>query len=700
MDNNNNNFDPVTGAPINNDDAPKFDPITGAPINSDDAPKFDPMTGAPINDMAQPEEPIVSLQATPKKKSKIPVIAGCAVGGIAVAGIAAACVIKFVPSVNNWFNLKTKEPDEYFADAESKYFEDNAKKIGEQFKISSDVYSNILESVSSASDVTELKLPEQACTITVGASMDAEAIIDLANAVSSLSGKEVLDTSGESAASAIQLLSAFKSIELSSDIKSNGNGLFSTTAKIGLNETDIVDADVIVDIENLSIYVAVPTISDKYIKYTVTQEQLDSLKSQMESSMKSDDMQKMTDAVGQASTMIEKMSENMEDIIKTYSKIIVDGIKDVDIKENEEIEICDEKFNVTEMETKVTSKDVNKIAENILEEAKDDKTIIDIAESAGVNEDEYKKALESAIDSIKDNDSDSDESMTVTSWTDSKGNVLGHKFKIEDTEMGYAAIENNDNSYASIWLTADSSEFTANLTANGKDKEEGKIVINYKSDENDIDTNINIDFSDYKVVNEEKGLVNFNSTITTDFKGLEDFCITFKNDCEDNSQKSTLGLKYKDKECMSLSVGAATSDNCKIDIPSNVLEFTGDETNMSNISKEYLLSVNLVAIKDNLKKAIDNTLVNQYIDQFAASSGLDTMNGSQTEEQASSFFNSLGGSSSDDDYYGYITDDYSTDDYSGYDFSDNELDDYTYSDDDSASDTIDYSSLDLSEYLN
>jgi hypothetical protein len=41
------------------------------------------------------------------------------------------------------------------------------------------------------------------------------------------------------------MLSSFKSIELSSDVVSNGNGLVQTTAKIGLNNSTVVDADVI-----------------------------------------------------------------------------------------------------------------------------------------------------------------------------------------------------------------------------------------------------------------------------------------------------------------------------------------------------------------------------------------------------------------------------------------------------------------------
>lgn len=49
------NFDPMTGAPINND-APKFDPMTGELINND-APKFDPMTGQPVYDQMGKKKP-------------------------------------------------------------------------------------------------------------------------------------------------------------------------------------------------------------------------------------------------------------------------------------------------------------------------------------------------------------------------------------------------------------------------------------------------------------------------------------------------------------------------------------------------------------------------------------------------------------------------------------------------------------------
>lgn len=644
---------------------------------------FDSQTGAPLNDNIAPiEEPIVTTATAPtaKKKSKAPVVAGCVVGGVAVAGIAAACVINFVPSVNNWFKLKTSKPEEYFAKAEKDYFDNNAKKIDEQLSNASDTYASFLDTFSSAKSISDLKMPTFGYNISYGITLDANSLSDITGVVSDVTGSNSLP---EGAANVMSVLSSFKSLNLSSDAKSNDNGLVQLKATLGLNDTDIINADIILDTENMGIYVALPSLSETYVKYTLTADQVDTLNKALTQSTSSEEYAQYQKQLKLATKMSENLSKNLGDMLKTYSGIVVDNIKDVKLKQNEKLNVAGEKFSVTEMTSKISNKDATKIVESVLEEAKDDSNIIDIIKDAGVDEKEYKDTIDGMLNSLDSDVTESDKKLTLTAWTDSKGNIIGHSFDFDGSSIGYASIDGNDNTYSSLWLKVSgdkSSDIVCDMVTNGSDKESGTINFSVKSDELDMsEINVKAEYKDYKVIDEKSGLANFDVTISTDVKELKDFTINIKNDSKSVDEASgKIALLYKDKEALGINVGVNKIDDTNINIPSNVIEFTtSDDANaLSSKMMQYLQTVNLVTLRDNVEKAINNSAVNTLIDQYFTTFGLDKFNGSQSVSDVATLLQTFTGikQGSDSDniiedsryYYGDLSDD----SFSDYSFSD------------------------------
>lgn len=566
-----------------------------------------------------------TISAAPVKKSKAPIIAGCAIGGVAVAGIAAACVFKFVPSANNWLALKTQEPEEYFANVEKEYFEENASKVGESFKKAATVY----ESSASSLNFEDFKLPETAATIAVGATMDADAVIDAINSIE----EDAIDTEDSDTAVVVSMLSSFKSIEISGDVISNGKGLVQTTAKIGLNNSTVVDADVIIDTQEYSVYIAVPTLSSTYLKYTVPEEVIDQLKESIESE---EFKAEYAEIMAMQEDLIKALSDNMTDILTTYSNVVVDGIKDVELDEKGELTVAGNDFNVTEMTATITADDAMGIIKDILEEAKNDDNIIEIAETAEVDKETYKEAIDELLDSLDEAEAGEGECKLV-SWATKKGELIGHKVVIEnedqEVEVGYAIIEDK-NTYASMWIAADDGEITFDMATEGDNNENGTITFNM--DVEDVDISVKAEYTDYKVIDEEKGLVNFNAKITTDFDELKDYALTLKSECEDNSCKITVGFDYKDKEAFTYYVMAKEGGSSKVETPNDVIDLS-DVTTAEDAEAallKYAKTINLVDFKKNITKAIDNATISALIDSAFESADLNIYDGKQSDEDA------------------------------------------------------------------
>lgn len=591
-----------------------------------------------------------TVDMTAPAKSKLPVVIGSAAGVVAAAGIATACVFNFVPSARDWLDRKTSDPEEYFSDKEEKYIEDNAQALGDSISENlsqvNDVYDSFDLSKLSLSNIDELEIPAGAYTLTSGVEFDAKAIADFANDFANDFSKDnEFDPSDPQIAAALEAVSSIKSFSVGAGMISDGKGLISLNGKLGLNDNSILDTSIILDTNEKSIYVSIPSISSKYIKYTLSQSQIDAINDSLASMTSgSDDYDEFLEYMEMSNEVLELVADNLSTIVTDYYKVIVDGIKDdMSLEEDAPIEIAGSEFKVTEMKTELTQEDAKGIVKDILEQAKDDKNLLSIADTLGAKS-EYEDAIEDLLDEIDDSSADSDETADFYAWTDKKGNVIGHKLVIGDIEFGYAAIESDNDTYASIWTAEDEQKISYDAILNGKSKSNGtmKLVV----DINDGYAVIKADYNDYEIVDEKKGLFNVDVKITAEIEpaksddeiatvaeALKDFAIELKSECTDNSQEITYGLEYKDNSLLKVSVVGETLKDTDVNLPDNdlVIDVT-DAGNPQELLEEYLESITLMTIKDNLKKAIDNTVISAGIDAIFESLGLNKIDGSQSAD--------------------------------------------------------------------
>lgn len=624
-----------------------------------------------------------TVNLTAPKKSKAPVIVGSALGTVAVAGAATACVLHFVPSARDWLDRKTSEPEEYFAEKEKDYVKENVEALSDSIsKVSSSYEAFDLSNL----DFDNLVLPAGAYNFKTSVDFSVESLLDIAEDM----GENPIDTSDATTAMSLELLKSFKSVSVDSDIISNGEGLLSFNAKLQLNDSSLIDANVIINTKDKVFYIGIPVLSDKYLSYTLTDSDIEAIKKSLSGAdVSSEDYDKMMEQLEMATEASKLLSDNLSNIVTDYYQIIIDGIKnDTDLSEDASIEVAGKEFSVTEMTTDITEEDFTGICKDILEKAKDDKNITSIVDSMGISS-EYADAIDEALDSLKESnsDSESDETVQFYAWTDKKGNIIGHKLSIDDTEFGYANIENNDNQYTSMWMSSEDEKMSYDIVLNGENKDNGTITFTIDIDE--VYMVMNYDIKELKVVDKEKGLVDFDIDVTFDLdekevsndkkedtsskdsedesnslgdesvslselnaaKLFESFTFNAKSKCEDSSQTLSYVIKYKDNDLFSLSLAATSLDDTTVKAPDDSDVITLDMDTAQDALISYLESISLSKMKDNIKNSVDNAMLSTLIDQAYTTLDLNKIDGSQSVEDVMNLINLFAKTSTENKVY-------------------------------------------------
>lgn len=654
------------------------------------------------------QEPIdmTSASVNPVKapKKKAPIIIGSVLGVAAVGGVAAAAAIHFNPSLKDAIERNTSDPKEYFANKETEYIKENTKALSENMEKASEVYSSF---DFKDFDLDNFVIPAGAYDIIGTVSFDMDKISDLV--MDNI--PEDTDTTGMT--TAMEIAKSFKSFSLGGKFVSNGKGLISTTGKFTLNDNSVIDAQIIFDTESKSVYAALPSISGKFVKYTVPEEIIEQFKSELEKSMQqvqenSEEFTQTRDAMVNACNVIADNSDKIAEIVEDYYKIIVDGVKDdIEMDKDASLEIAGSEFSVTEMSTTIDSDDTVGIAKDVLNSAKDDENIKSIVSSLGY-ENEFDKAIDDVLDELKDVSS-SDFEVEITAWSNKKGEIIGHKFKSDDVEFGYAVLENKDDTYSSIWLISpEDQKFSFDCVTEGEDSESG--TISFKIDTDELYAVIKAEYDNYEVVDAQKGLINFDAKITADFDyeapkavddakdaqdeddeqgvssnkdeditvGLEilkNTAITLSSKCTEDSSELTYGIEYSGDSILNFSIKCEKLSDTTVELPaeSDTIVITDNAEDISSAMIEYLTSANIVALKDNIKNAIDNTMISTVIDQYFTKAGLDKFDGTQKAEDVTALITALAGSKNPDyDDKAYDYENYDDDDDLGLSFNDDE----------------------------
>lgn len=377
--------------------------------------------------------------------------------------------------------------------------------------------------------------------------------------------------------------------------------------KVLLNDTQICTIEYYLDPETQDIFMKIPELSDKYIKVNLKEaaelqaksleEAASDLSDDLDSAVtaSSDFMEGYSAGLNASVSLFSDLSASMpegsvlEELLNKYGTLIFDNVAEGESSQDT-LTAGGVSADCTVYEGQITLENGVKMANAILSEAKSDKELEGIlsnwAQILPDSEDLYDqfiKAIDTGLDSLKDVDtSDTDSYLSTRIWVDGNGDIAGRELGIHegdtDTPILTWKMPKADSDFGYLLsVTADGSSFE--LSGSGQienDKLNGTYT--FSQDSSPV---VNIEVKDYDVASEKEG--NLNGTYT----------ITFAEDIanEDAAALQNFALimdiaSAKDTGSISLSVTSGGSTLGTLSITSGAGE-TVDIPDLSSITESY-----------------------------------------------------------------------------------------------------------------
>lgn len=384
-----------------------------------------------------PEEPV-------KKKPKVGLIAGIAIGLVAVIAIVVG-VVKFAgKNFEHSIHKTFDEPKEYYSYVEKKNIDAMTEGLG------SDAVQTLVEQVKaqnfSMTETVKLRLGSRGKDYT---------------AIAGAMGVDLswLDSVG---------------IQYSGSVNENLYGLFLTPI---LNDVNLLDLICVLDVEKGAVYASIPDVSEKYLGASFGDE--------ADYDMIKERFAEMYDVYGkmfEACPSPEKAGE----MVQKYYNVIMENVDEVE-KSKETLEAGDVMEECTLLTIELKEKDIQRILKAILQELKKDedvkKMIMDMEESmkSYVNEygdeesmyDQFLEGIDEALENIEEVKIDK---IVIENYVNKDGNIVGRKLTVkvddETTTFTYAIATKGDDKGYEYSVKGKSEEFS--IIGNGKEKN-GKL---------------------------------------------------------------------------------------------------------------------------------------------------------------------------------------------------------------------------------
>lgn len=209
-----------------------------------------------------------------------------------------------------------------------------------------------------------------------------------------------------------------------------------------MNGKDIIAGEMIMDMEEGDVYMTVPDLMEKYIKFPLSMANVGSSEDMDETR---EMMSKINDAIPS-----ERIATKLT---VRYFELIAGSIENAE-KSSEKIEIKDVSQSCTVITVKIDGETVVNAMIAVLEEAKDDKeikTIIrDMAKAVEEDPDDvydtFKEGVEDALEALEDVDPDDiDDAMgdkiVMKVWVAANGEIVAREFEYNDAVIMMASIE-------------------------------------------------------------------------------------------------------------------------------------------------------------------------------------------------------------------------------------------------------------------
>lgn len=470
------------------------------------------------------------------KKSSASIIAIIAVILVVLLGGSAAAY-NFSPWVKNNVKMLINDPEDYYAWVENENIKESAESIAE-------VYDKLTDSKNNNIDL-ELR-----------ADLDKDAISSLIESNSGVS----LANAGITIPDSISLTEAGTVID--------GNTAMS--AKLNANDKTFLTVNGY--IKDGLYYYQIPELSSSYIQMDLN----NIIEEIFENDYQVSAIAPEADGVSNAdiSDLFVKMStgkglqeiltdDELEELLIKYFDIVFTNIDDVKLKKDVECEANGIKTEYNQLIAEIDEGCLYSIAKDVLNKAKDDKTIIKIVESTGsMTKEDYQAAIEKLLEQLGEYSISGGETVAVMNvYVDNKGAIMGRSFEVvddEDSKIDYICVKDGNDSAFEINLIFDGEGITISGDSNEKsNKSSGKINVAFVGT-TDGDMSFNIDFKDIKKENEDKGYVSGEINLDLSSFNMGNITVNLNSDGKsqdisteinvDGTRYATVSLKYSDKK--------------------------------------------------------------------------------------------------------------------------------------------------------
>lgn len=206
---------------------------------------------------------------------------------------------------------------------------------------------------------------------------------------------------------------------------------------VGLNNTTLATVSMIFDLDTYMIYIGIPELHSTYIAIDA----YDFLGSEVYTM---EEAFAMSQELSKAMLEVMPDSKDVQELIVKYSGIIIDSLSEAE-KEKRTVEVGGLEQDLLVVSVDLSQKDILKIVNNVLKEAKKDKIIKNflndldafLEENYGYSAylyDSFSEGVEYALENIEDGMEEvgTKAFLTIDTYLDSKDNVAGHTFTVKD----------------------------------------------------------------------------------------------------------------------------------------------------------------------------------------------------------------------------------------------------------------------------
>jgi len=432
------------------------------------------------------------------KNTKKPVAAIVA-GIVAVAAIGSGLTYALVPSVRNNVKMAIMGPEKYFAETYKSNIKNSKSELIENYQL-------MYDSLDKMQTGTAVK-----CDVNFELQDGMKQMLSMANM-------------GE----------MFNEVNFDMYVNMKENKL-EETFKIAADGKDVVSASMFGDMKDMIFYAQVPDLTANVLKIPYKE-------------MLSEEMGDMVEVPEELQQVFDMDYSNMkeyfletnqvDEIITRYTDIIIDGITDVEIEKGVTGKVGEIDYKYNKMVANISSKDSEKIVDNLIKELEKDKVIKKyVIDTYGISESDYATFIAETKEEMYEM---IEEKTTLITYIDEKGTIQGMEMTESNVEETILFMSAESKNQVSMQMNI-ADEAIVNIDAD-KDgnKYTGKI-----SCEADGET-YSVDFEDLELVDKKY----INGVINLDMKqfGVEDMgniALNFTTDGKSQTVENKMDNMYK-----------------------------------------------------------------------------------------------------------------------------------------------------------